>query len=164
MTAAAVKGGYYGTPGKLSYENTLSYPGHYSIAPALVGQDSNIIRSHGNLNQISTYSKNIQTPYSHVQKADVRISNDALAFHHHPATVTYASPPIHHSAPIAYPALPAPVNEHHYMDHGVYHHRPSYIPKVAYSPGSSLLGVAYSSAPVVSHMSYTNGYGVSYGY
>ncbi|KAG5896794.1 hypothetical protein JTB14_008369 [Gonioctena quinquepunctata] len=68
-------------------------------APALTSQSSNIYRSFGNLGQVSTYSKSIDTPFSSVRKSDVRVSN----------------------------------------------------------PGVSLLGVAYSAAPAVSHMNYVSG-------
>lgn len=45
------------------------------IAPALTSQQSNIYRSFGNLGQVSTHSKTIDTPFSSVSKSDVRVSN-----------------------------------------------------------------------------------------
>nr|CAD7449109.1 unnamed protein product [Timema bartmani] len=52
-----------------------------SYAPAAItSQHSNILRTPGNLGQVSTYSKTIDTPYSSVSKSDVRVSNDALAY------------------------------------------------------------------------------------
>ncbi|CAH1168005.1 unnamed protein product [Phyllotreta striolata] len=77
-------------------------------SPALTSQSANIYRSYGNLGQISTYSKTIDTPFSSVSKSDVRVSN----------------PGIHLAQPV----------EHH-----------------------SLVGVAYSAAPAVSHISFDSG-------
>jgi hypothetical protein len=48
-------------------------------APTITSQQSNILRSYGNLGQVSTYSNTIDTPFSSVRKSDVRVSNDALA-------------------------------------------------------------------------------------
>nr|AYA49987.1 cuticular protein 44-aa motif 3 [Leptinotarsa decemlineata] len=46
---------------------------------ALTSQSSNIYRSFGNLGQVYTYSKTINTPFSSVSKADVRaVSNPGL--------------------------------------------------------------------------------------
>ncbi|XP_023018747.2 pupal cuticle protein C1B [Leptinotarsa decemlineata] len=90
-------------------------------APALTSQSSNIYRSFGNLGQVSTYSKSIDTPFSSVRKADVRVSNPGLRIA--TAAVPYAAAPLA-AAPVA--------------------HAP-------------LLGVAYSAAPAVSHMTYVSG-------
>ena len=114
--AAAPAVGYAAAP-------AISY-----AAPTITSQQSNILRSYGNLGQVSTYSKTIDTPFSSVRKSDVRVSNDALA----------------------YPAAPALA----------YH--AAHAPAVAAAPG--LLGVAYSAAPAVAHISYSNAYGINYAY
>lgn len=136
---------------------------HTISAPAVVSQQSNILRSHGNLGQVSTFSKSIQTPFSSVSKHDVRVSNDAIAYAHAPVaytahvpTVSYAAPvakiaaaPVAYAAPVAKIAA-APV---------------AYAAPAAYAAPvakTGLLGVAYSAAPVVSHMTYSNSYGTQY--
>jgi hypothetical protein len=92
---------------------------------------------------VSTYSKTIDTPYSSVSKSDVRVSNDALAYPAAPALAyhgAYAAP-AYRTAPVATAfAAPAAVTGH------------------------GLLGVAYSAAPAVAHMTYSNGLGISYAY
>ncbi|VVD03287.1 unnamed protein product [Leptidea sinapis] len=81
--------------------------------------------------KVSTYSKAIDTPFSSVRKADIRVSNPGVAI---------AS---------TYPGLAAPLIAH--------------APVVAPAARvGGLLGVAYSAAPAVSHMTYTNGLGLSY--
>ncbi|KAH9644438.1 hypothetical protein HF086_009822 [Spodoptera exigua] len=108
----------------------------YPAQPAIASQHSNILRSPFNLGQVSTYTKSIDTPFSSVRKADVRVSNPGVAIA--PAYTRFASPLVSHvgvAAPVA---------------------------KVATTAG--LLGVAYSAAPTVSHMTYTNGLGLAYGW
>ncbi|CAH0586954.1 unnamed protein product [Chrysodeixis includens] len=105
----------------------------YPAQPAIASQHSNILRSPFNLGQVSTYSKAIDTPFSSVRKSDVRVSNPGVAIA--PAYTRFASPLVSHvgvAAPVA---------------------------KVA---TAGLLGVAYSAAPTVSHMTYTNGLGLAY--
>lgn len=51
---------------------------------------------------MSTYSKTIDTPFSSVRKADVRVSNPGLKIAAAPAFQTYAAPAI------AAPAIAAP--------------------------------------------------------
>lgn len=199
LTTLGVQGAYIGAPNALQYPTApFGYSGHYS--PALVSQDANIIRSYGNMGQIATINKNILTPYSSVQKSEVRLSQDALAYPtvhqaasvpyvtpqlHHPASVAYASPPVHHARPVAYPVA-TPVKETVAPASFPAFHQPVHYPPATYQPyhqpyhqsyqqpyqqpyqpaasSAGLLGVVYSSAPVVSHMTYSNGYGVSYGY
>ncbi|MVT01075.1 chitin-binding domain-containing protein, partial [Devosia marina] len=84
---------------------------------AITSQSSNIHRSFGNLGQVSTYTKTIDTPFSSVSKADVRVSNPGVKYAAAATPVAYAAPAVH--------AAPGP-----------------------------LLGVAYSSAPAVAHVSY----------
>ncbi|KAJ8930074.1 hypothetical protein NQ314_017181 [Rhamnusium bicolor] len=96
--------------------------------PALTSQSSNIYRSFGNLGQVSTYSKTIDTPFSSVRKSDVRVSNPGLQIAVSPAYAAhaYAAPALHYSSPAIAHAAP--------------------------------LGVAYSAAPAVTHISYKSGY------
>uniref|UniRef100_A0A182T951 Pupal cuticle protein C1B n=1 Tax=Anopheles maculatus TaxID=74869 RepID=A0A182T951_9DIPT len=109
--------------------------------PAITSQQSNILRSYGNLGQISTYSKTIDTPYSSVSKSDVRVSNPGLAVGHVAAAYPHA---------YAAPAYAAPAYAH-----------PAYAaPAIKAAP--ALLGVAYSAAPAVAHMTYSNGLGINY--
>lgn len=103
----------------------------------LTQQDSNIYRSFGNLGQVSTSSKTISTPFSSVSKSDVRISNPGG---YHVASVQPIVAAVRPGAYYAGPAVTHPAN-------------------VA---GASGLGVRYSIAPAVSHMSFSNGLGVSY--
>ncbi|XP_014362397.2 cuticle protein 76 [Papilio machaon] len=108
----------------------------YPAQPAIASQQSNIYRSPLNLGQVSTFSKAVDTPFSSVRKSDVRISNPGVALA--PAYQGIAAPLVTHygvGAPLAAP-----------------------VAKVA----GGLLGVAYSAAPAVSHMSYTNGLGLAY--
>ncbi|XP_041771330.1 cuticle protein 67-like [Anopheles merus] len=103
--------------------------------PAITSQQSNILRSYGNLGQISTYSKTIDTPYSSVSKSDVRVSNPGLAVGHITASYPHAiAAPAYGHVGYAAPALKNP----------------------------ALLGVAYSAAPAVAHMTYSNGLGINY--
>ncbi|XP_047522039.1 pupal cuticle protein C1B-like [Pieris napi] len=119
----------YGTPYAYGAWNPYS---SYPAQPAIATQHSNILRSPFNLGQISTYSKAIDTPFSSVRKADIRVSNPGLAVS--PAYHSFASPVVSHvAAPLA-------------------------TARVA----GGLLGVAYSAAPAVSHMTYTNGLGLAY--
>ncbi|KAL0830589.1 hypothetical protein ABMA28_002736 [Loxostege sticticalis] len=126
----------------VAYGGYGGYPySNYPAQPAIASQHSNILRSPFNLGQVSTYSKAIDTPFSSVRKSDIRVSNPGLAvapaYGHYGG---YASPYVSHvgvAAPFAAP-----------------------VAKVATAGG--LLGVAYSAAPAVSHMTYTNGLGLAY--
>jgi hypothetical protein len=137
--------------------------------PAITSQQSNILRSYGNLGPVSTSSKTIVTPSSSVRQSDVRVSNDALAYPAAPALVhhgAYAAPALaataYHTAPVAAayaaPAYAAPA-----------YAAPAYAaPAVKTAAtavvGHGLLGVAYSAAPAVAHMTYSNGLGIAYSY
>ncbi|KAK7791402.1 hypothetical protein R5R35_008868 [Gryllus longicercus] len=133
--------------------------GHALATPAITAQHSNILRTPGNLGQVSTYAKSIDTPYSSVRKSDVRVSNDALAY---PAA--YAAAPVVAKAPVA---LAAPAYAAHgyaapaYAAHG-YAAAPVVKTAATAVAGHGLLGVAYSAAPAVAHMSYSNGLGLTY--
>ncbi|XP_072932720.1 cuticle protein 76-like [Epargyreus clarus] len=137
VVAVAQAGGLlapaYGAPYHYGGWNPYS---SYPAQPAIATQHSNILRSPFNLGQVSTYSKAIDTPFSSVRKADIRVSNPGLAVG--AAYHGYAAPVVSHygvAAPLAAP-----------------------VAKVA----GGLLGVAYSAAPAVSHMTYTNGLGLAY--
>ncbi|KAI5646000.1 pupal cuticle protein c1 domain-containing protein [Phthorimaea operculella] len=124
---------HYGNPYGYGAWNHWNPYGGYPAQPAIASQSQNIIRTPFNLGQISTYSKAIDTPFSSVRKADIRVSNPGLAV---------ASPYVSHfgvAAPVAHVAP---------------------VAKVATTGG--LLGVAYSAAPAVSHMTYSNGLGLAY--
>ncbi|KAJ8959226.1 hypothetical protein NQ318_022488 [Aromia moschata] len=144
-------------------------------APAITSQSSNILRSFGNLGQVSTSSKTIDTPFSSVSKSDVRVSNPGLRIATHAAPIGYAA----HAAPLAYAAQAAPIG---YAAHAApigyaahaapigyaahaapigYAAHAAPIGYAAHAPAA--IGVAYSAAPAVSHMSY-QGVGVAYGW
>jgi hypothetical protein len=101
---AAANAGLIGAP-------AIGYAAPAAVAaPAITSQHSNILRSYGNLGQVSTYSKTIDTPFSSVSKSDVRVSNDALAYPAAPALAYHAAPAVA-AAPgllgVAYSAAPA---------------------------------------------------------
>ncbi|CAA9997755.1 unnamed protein product [Nesidiocoris tenuis] len=131
--------------------------GHAALAPAAItSQSQNILRSYGNLGQVSTYSKTIDTPYSSVRKSDVRVSNPGLATVAH-APLAYAAAPAIAHAPLAYssPIAHAPL---------AYSAAPAYAARAVATPvaHAGLLGVAYSAAPAVSHITF-DGFGAHYG-
>ncbi|XP_050348532.1 pupal cuticle protein C1B-like [Nymphalis io] len=135
--AVAVQAGWLIAPA--TYYGSYAYGGwnpfsSYLAQPAIATQHSNILRSPFNLGQVSTYSKAVDTPFSSVRKADVRISNPGIAIA--PTYHGIASPLVSHVG------APLPV------------------PRVA----TGLLGVAFSAAPAVSHMTYTYGLGLAYGW
>ncbi|XP_025602285.2 pupal cuticle protein C1B-like [Athalia rosae] len=117
----------------------------------LTSTSDNTYRSLGNLAQVSTQSKTIDTPYSSSSKSDIRVSNPAV----------YASPaPLAHYAPAPqlyqqyssphqvqhYAHAPAPV--HQYQNSPVYTSAPG--PVIAKS--APLAGVHYAhAAPVAVH-------------
>ncbi|XP_067009165.2 cuticle protein 67-like, partial [Anabrus simplex] len=153
VVLAVANAGYLGAPAAVGYAAAPAYAapayaapayGHSYATPAITAQHSNILRTPGNLGQVSTYSKSINTPYSSVSKSDVRVSNDALAYPAvaHAAPLGYAAPAVHAAPALGYaaPAVHA-------------------APAVAHA---GLLGVAYSAAPAVAHMTYSNGLGLSY--
>lgn len=169
------------------------------ITPAITSQNQNIYRSLGNLGQVSTYSKTIDTPYSSVSKSDVRVSNPGiqtiggLGYSHGlaPIGVAHGLSPYgvaHGLSPygVAHGVSPYGV-AHGLSPYGVAHapltvshgisplgvaHGSLVAPRLALPAvgvarpvgvaPAGLLGVAYSAAPVVSHMSYSNGLGLSY--
>lgn len=129
------------------------------LAPSITSQNQNIYRTLGNLGQVSTHSKTIDTPFSSVSKSDIRVSNPGLAV----GGLGYGYGGLAH-APLGLAHGIGPVG----LAHGI---SPLGLgprvlaPSIARPIGVAapgLLGVAYSASPAVSHMSYTNGLGLSY--
>ncbi|XP_017889419.1 pupal cuticle protein C1B-like [Ceratina calcarata] len=112
---------------------------------ALTSTSDNILRSSGNLAQIATQSKTIATPFSSTSRSDIRVSNPAI--YAQAAPLAYAA----HAAPLAYAAQAAPLA---YAAHAA--------PLAHAAQPAQLLGVAYSPAVAVSHMTYSSPIGVSY--
>ncbi|RZF47437.1 hypothetical protein LSTR_LSTR007364 [Laodelphax striatellus] len=146
----------------------VSNPGYASYAaPAVTSQSANILRSYGNLGQVSTYTKTIDTPYSSVSKSDVRVSNPGYASYAAPAYAhaAYAAPayaPAAYAAPVAYKAPVAAYAAPAYHAPAAYA-APAYAAPVAKVASPALLGVAYSAAPAVAHISF-DGFGAHYVY
>ncbi|XP_063916702.1 pupal cuticle protein C1B [Zophobas morio] len=141
----------------VSYSSPVVSYGAPVAAPAITSQHSNILRSFGNLGQVSTYSKTIDTPFSSVSKSDVRVSNPGLRIAAAPVAHAYAAPVAHaaYAAPVATAAYAAPVAHAAYA---------APVAHAAYAaPVAKAIGVAYSAAPAVSHVTYT-GLGASYGW
>ncbi|XP_076229299.1 cuticular protein CPF2 isoform X2 [Nomia melanderi] len=68
--------------------------------PTIATSSSNVIRGIGNLDAISAYSKSVDTPFSSVRNADVRVSNPGIV------TATAVPAPV---VTVANTALAAPV-------------------------------------------------------
>ncbi|XP_067000990.1 cuticle protein 67-like [Anabrus simplex] len=144
---AVANAGYLGGYAAPAYGYAAPAYAHSYATPAITAQQSNILRTPGNLGQISTYSKSINTPFSSVSKSDVRVSNDALAYG------AVAAPAYGYAAPaLAARAYAAPA----------YGYAAPALAARAYAPGlaapavarAGLLGVAYSAAPAVAHVTY----------
>ncbi|XP_051167416.1 pupal cuticle protein C1B-like [Leptopilina boulardi] len=118
---------------------------------ALTATQDNILRSPGNLAQISTQSKTIQTPFSSSSKSDIRVSNPAYVAH---------TAPVYAAAPIAQTYAAAAPIAHTYAAAAPVAHTYTAAAPVAHAAPASLLGVAYSPAVAVSHMSYSSPIGV----
>nr|CAD7449858.1 unnamed protein product [Timema bartmani] len=145
----------YGAPA-LSYAAPAYASAAYAPA-AITSQHSNILRTPGNLGQVSTYSKTIDTPYSSVSKSDVRVSNDALAYGAVPAYASYAA-----SAYSSY-ASPAYAGAYAAPAVSAYHGGYAAPAVAAYHGGYATPALSYSAAPVVSHVSFA-GLGATYGW
>lgn len=127
---AVANAGYIGVPSALQYQVA---PIAHVQPHAITSTSDNILRSHGNLAQVATQTKTIDTPFSSSSKTDIRVSNPALTYAH-----------LAHSAtPLAYTAGAIPA---------------------AYHAAPAALGVAYSPAVDVSHMSYSSPLGIAYAY
>ncbi|XP_003705921.1 cuticular protein CPF2 isoform X1 [Megachile rotundata] len=68
--------------------------------PTIATSTSNVIRGIGNLGAISAYSKSVDTPFSSVRKADVRVNNPGIV------TATAVPAPV---VAVANSAVAAPV-------------------------------------------------------
>ncbi|KAF4523754.1 hypothetical protein B566_EDAN010254 [Ephemera danica] len=135
-------------------------------APAAVGaSQQSVVRSLDGNSVVSTYAKQVDTPFSSVRKFNTQVSNDAVAVAHAPVAyaapayaATYAAPAVAHTyaAPAYHGAYAAPA-------YGAYA-APAYgayaAPAVARIGG---LGVAYSAAPAVAHYSF-DGLGAHYAF
>ena len=132
--------------------------------PTLTSQSSNTLRTFGNQGQISHEAKTIQTPFSSVSRSDVRVSNDAQILAHAPVAA-YAAPAAYAAHAYAAPAAYAAPVAHAYAAPAAYaapvahaYAAPAYGAPIAKAVApAGLLGVAYSAAPVVSHMTYSSG-------
>nr|CAD7206124.1 unnamed protein product [Timema douglasi] len=135
---AVANAGYLGGPAVSYGAPALSYgaPAYASAAYAPAA----ITSQHSNI---------LRTP----------VSNDALAYGAVPAYSSYAAPAYHgaYAAPAIHGAYAAPAI------HGAYG-SPVVRTGATTLSGHGLLGVAYSAAPVVSHMTYSNAYGLHYAY
>jgi hypothetical protein len=150
---AVANAGYLAAPAVTAY----AAPASVAVAtPTITSQSQNTLRSYGNLGQVSTYTKSIDTPFSSVRKSDVRVSNDALAYAAAPAVAYHAAPAV-----AAYHAAPA-VAAYHAAPAVAAYHAPAVAAPVAVAR-TGLLGVAYSAAPAVAHLSF-DGFGAHYGY
>ncbi|KAE8572939.1 cuticle protein 76 [Halyomorpha halys] len=165
---ACANAGYLGAPLATTYAApAYAAYGHAAVAPAAItSQSSNILRSYGNLGQVSTYSKTIDTPYSSVTKSDVRVSNPGVrtlapaayapayaARAYAPAVATYAAAP----AVASYAAAPAVAAYHAPALAAPAYAARAYAAPALAAPAVAahgLLGVAYSAAPAVAHVSY----------
>uniref|UniRef100_R4FPL8 Putative cuticle protein n=3 Tax=Rhodnius prolixus TaxID=13249 RepID=R4FPL8_RHOPR len=152
VLAYANAGGLLGVPAVATTYAAAPVAYGHAVPAAVTSQSSNVYRSFGNLGQVSTYSKTVDTPFSSVRKSDVRVSNPGLATVAH-APVAYAAPAYAsyaHAAPAyASYAHAAPVVAK------------AYAPAVAPVGHAGLVGVAYSAAPAVSHLAF-DGFGAHY--
>ncbi|KAF4523752.1 hypothetical protein B566_EDAN010252 [Ephemera danica] len=112
-------------------------------APAVASVSQNTYRGFGNVGQVSTYSKSLDTPFSSVRKSDVRITNGGGFA----APVAYAAPYSPYVAKVATPVAYAS----------------PYAPAVAKVATPVGLGVAYSPAATVAHYSF-DGFGTHYAF
>ncbi|KAL7028131.1 hypothetical protein ACKWTF_005728 [Chironomus riparius] len=139
------------------FAGVANYNGATVIAPTVTSEHQNVLRSYGNLQQVSYNSKTIDTPYSSVSKHDVRVSNPGIAI---------SQPVAYHSAPAAYQHAPAAIHAApavvaptvyqapQYHAHASQYQAPThYQAPIAAAP--TLLGVKYSPSTSVSHMTYS---------
>ncbi|KAE8572937.1 pupal cuticle protein G1A [Halyomorpha halys] len=146
-------------------------PVSYGLASTAIGSSSqSTLRSADGSSAISQYSKAVDTAFSSVRKTDTRITNDAryitpvAAAYHAPAYASYAAPVVakaYAPAISTYAAAPAistyataPVVAKAYAPALA---APAYAARTYAAPAVAahgLLGVAYSAAPTVAHVSY----------
>ncbi|KOX79740.1 Pupal cuticle protein C1B, partial [Melipona quadrifasciata] len=87
-------------PAAVAVQPALSLPAATVALPTIATSTSNIIRGIGNLGAISAYTKSVDTPFSSVRKADVRVNNPGIV------TATAVPAPV---IAVANTALAAPV-------------------------------------------------------
>lgn len=145
-------------------------PVTYSLAGGypqqFLPQDPGIIYRYGTPNHIPYYKPSQQTQSKHGPGSQYAAGFPTV---HHPAEYTFASPPVRHAEPINYPVPPAPVKEDvkEPPEADFLQTYPAGTTIAFSTPEvtqSGLLGVAYSPANVVSSMTFSNSYGVAYGY
>ncbi|KAK7791393.1 hypothetical protein R5R35_008859 [Gryllus longicercus] len=175
---AVANAGYLAAPAAVGYAApALSYAAAPVAvhAPAIGASHQSTLRSLDGNSAVSHYSKAVDSAFSSVRKVDTRISNDAVALGYAPA---YAASPVYHAAPVAsvvakapvaaYAAAPA-VAAYHAAPAVAAYAAPAYAAHAYAAPvakavaPAGLLGVAYSAAPAVTHLSF-DGYGIHYGY
>ncbi|KAJ1526175.1 hypothetical protein ONE63_009334 [Megalurothrips usitatus] len=147
--------GYAAAPAVASYG--YAAPAVRYATPAVGATHESTVRSLDGNSATTTYSKAVDTAFSSVRKYDSRTSNDAQILAHAPVAA-YAAPVAHayaapaaYAAPVAHAAYAAPV-AHAYAAPAAYA-----APVAKAIAPAGLLGVAYSAAPVVSHMTYSSG-------
>ncbi|XP_026288327.1 cuticle protein LPCP-23-like [Frankliniella occidentalis] len=153
---AVANAGLIGAP--VAYSSPVAY-----ASPAIGSSHESTVRSLDGNSAVTTYSKAVDTAFSSVRKYDSRASNDAQILAHAPVAA-YAAAPAYtsYAAPAAYAAhsYAAPV-AHAYAPaaYAAPIAKAYAAPAYAAAPvaHAGLLGVAYSAAPVVSHMTYTSG-------
>ncbi|XP_031780055.1 pupal cuticle protein C1B-like [Nasonia vitripennis] len=141
----------YAAPAYTASYAAPAYTTSYA-APTLSATSDNVYRSAGNFHSISTQSKSIATPFSSSNKHFTSVTNPGVY-----AQTAYAAPVATYAAaaPIAHASYAAPVA------HASYAAPIAHAAPVA-AHGSSLLGVAYSPAVAVSHMTYSSPVGINY--
>lgn len=103
-----------------------NYNGAAVIAPTVTSESQNVLRSYGNLQQVSYNSKTIDTPYSSVSKHDVRVSNPGIAVSHQPAIAYHSQPSVaYHSQPAYQAHQPAITYQAQQPSYHSYHSAPS---------------------------------------
>ena len=65
-------------PAAVAVHPALSLPASAVALPTITTSTSNIIRGIGNLGAISAYTNSVDTPFSSVRKADVRVNNPGI--------------------------------------------------------------------------------------
>ncbi|XP_050437068.1 cuticle protein 67-like [Adelges cooleyi] len=158
----------YVAPYAAPYQYGASYhPYGNPYAGAVASTSTNIVRSPGNLGHVAAFHKTVETPFSSVHKADVRVTND-IPYHHAPGYQPYAVAATVPFVPHPYPAplkayAAAPYAPNAYADPHAYAPVPHAFAAAphAYAPGPH----GYGAAPhAVAHTSYSGPYGVHYSY
>ncbi|XP_001603721.1 pupal cuticle protein C1B [Nasonia vitripennis] len=159
----------YAAPAYATSYAAPAYTSNYA-ASSLAATSENVYRSAGNLNTIASHSKTVATPFSSSSKHFTSVTNPGVytqtAIAAPVATYAAAAPIAHasYAAPVAHASYAAPVAHASYaapVAHASYAAPIAHAAPVA-AHGSSLLGVAYSPAVAVSHMTYSSPVGINY--